>query len=48
VRSWRGLEARNVGKPIGDARDEVAAAAVVAYYAGAANKLEGSTHPGGG
>jgi acyl-CoA reductase-like NAD-dependent aldehyde dehydrogenase len=40
------LEARNAGKPIVDARGEVAAAAAVfSYYAGAANKLEGSVLP---
>jgi NAD-dependent aldehyde dehydrogenases len=40
------LEARNAGKPIGDARWEVNAAAdVFEYYAGAANKLFGETVP---
>ena len=40
------LEARNAGKPIGDARWEVNAAAdVFEYYAGAANKIFGETVP---
>jgi acyl-CoA reductase-like NAD-dependent aldehyde dehydrogenase len=40
------LEARNAGKPIGDARWEVGAAAdVFEYYAGAANKLFGEVVP---
>ncbi len=40
-------EARNVGKPIGDARDEVALAAnCFEYYAGAVNKITGQTIPG--
>ena len=40
------LEARNAGKPIGDARWEVNAAAYVfEYYAGAANKIFGETIP---
>ncbi|MGZ4713501.1 MAG: aldehyde dehydrogenase family protein [Acidimicrobiia bacterium] len=40
------LEARNAGKPIGDARWEVNAAAdVFEYYAGAANKLFGEVVP---
>jgi len=40
------LEARNVGKPITDARAEVAAAAeVFEYYAGAANKFFGEVIP---
>ncbi|MBK5288531.1 MAG: aldehyde dehydrogenase [Acidimicrobiia bacterium] len=40
------LEARNAGKPIGDARWEVnAAAGVFEYYAGAANKIFGETIP---
>ncbi len=40
------LEARNAGKPIGDARWEVNAAAdVFEYYAGAANKIFGETIP---
>jgi acyl-CoA reductase-like NAD-dependent aldehyde dehydrogenase len=40
------LEARNAGKPIGDARWEVNAAAdVFEYYAGAANKLFGDVVP---
>ncbi len=39
-------EARNAGKPIGDARWEVNAAAdVFEYYAGAANKIFGETVP---
>ena len=41
------LEARNVGKPIRDARDEVGLAAnVFEYYAGATNKVGGQTIPG--
>jgi betaine-aldehyde dehydrogenase len=40
------LEARNVGKPIRDARDEVGLAAnVFEYYAGATNKVGGQTIP---
>jgi betaine-aldehyde dehydrogenase len=40
------LEARNTGKPIADARWEVASgAACFEYYAGAATKLAGSTPP---
>jgi acyl-CoA reductase-like NAD-dependent aldehyde dehydrogenase len=40
------LEARNAGKPIGDARWEVGAAAdTFEYYAGAANKLFGEVVP---
>lgn len=40
------LEARNAGKPIGDARWEVeAAAGTFEYYAGAANKLFGEVVP---
>jgi betaine-aldehyde dehydrogenase len=40
------LEARNVGKPIRDARDEVGLAAnVFEYYAGATNKVSGQTIP---
>lgn len=40
------LEARNVGKPIRDARDEVGLAAnVFDYYAGATNKAGGQTIP---
>ena len=40
-------EARNVGKPIRDARDEVALAAnCFEYYAGATNKIAGQTIPG--
>jgi acyl-CoA reductase-like NAD-dependent aldehyde dehydrogenase len=40
------LEARNAGKPIGDARGEVAAAADhFEYFAGAANKVFGETVP---
>lgn len=39
-------EARNVGKPIGDARDEVEnTARIFEYYAGAANKLFGEVVP---
>jgi acyl-CoA reductase-like NAD-dependent aldehyde dehydrogenase len=41
------LEARNVGKPITEARDEVGLAAnVFEYYAGATNKVAGQTIPG--
>jgi betaine-aldehyde dehydrogenase len=41
------LEARNVGKPISEARDEVGLAAnVFEYYAGATNKIGGQTIPG--
>jgi betaine-aldehyde dehydrogenase len=41
------MEARNVGKPIRDARDEVVLAAnVFEYYAGATNKVGGQTIPG--
>jgi betaine-aldehyde dehydrogenase len=41
------LEARNVGKPIREARDEVGLAAnVFDYYAGATNKVGGQTIPG--
>ena len=40
------LEARNAGKPIRDARDEVGLAAdVFEYWAGAANKILGETIP---
>jgi betaine-aldehyde dehydrogenase len=40
------LEARNAGKPIGDARWEVdAGASCLEYYAGAATKLAGTTPP---
>jgi betaine-aldehyde dehydrogenase len=40
-------EARNVGKPIRDARDEVGLAAnCFEYYAGATNKVGGQTIPG--
>lgn len=40
------LEARNAGKPIRDARGEVAlAAAVLEYWGGAANKIFGETIP---
>ena len=40
-------EARNVGKPIRDARDEVGLAAnCFEYYAGATNKIAGQTIPG--
>jgi betaine-aldehyde dehydrogenase len=40
------LEARNAGKPIGDARWEVdAGAGCLEYYAGAATKLAGTTPP---
>ncbi|MEA2569128.1 MAG: hypothetical protein QOI24_1129 [Acidobacteriota bacterium] len=41
------LEARNVGKPIRDARDEVELAAnCFEYYAGTTNKIGGDTIPG--
>jgi len=41
------LEARNVGKPIRDARDEVGLAAnCFEYYAGTTNKIGGDTIPG--
>ena len=41
------LEARNVGKPIRDARDEVGTAAnCFEFYAGATNKIGGQTIPG--
>ena len=41
------LEARNVGKPIRDARDEVRLAAnCFEFYAGATNKVGGQTIPG--
>jgi acyl-CoA reductase-like NAD-dependent aldehyde dehydrogenase len=41
------LESRNVGKPIGESRDEVGLAAnVFEYYAGATNKVGGQTIPG--
>ena len=40
------LEARNVGKPIGDARDELGiVAATLEYWGGAANKIFGETVP---
>jgi len=40
------LESQNVGKPINDARDEVGTAAnCFEYYAGAINKIGGSTIP---
>src|SRR6266705_2164929 len=40
------IEARNVGKPIRDARGEVAlVAAVLEYWGGAANKISGETIP---
>src|SRR5437588_8052755 len=40
------IEARNAGKPIRDARGEVAlVAAVVEYWGGAANKISGETIP---
>lgn len=42
------LEARNAGKPLADARDEIGLAAdVFEYYAGAANKQFGETIPVG-
>src|SRR5438105_9384164 len=38
------LEARNVGKPIGDARDEMGiVAGTLEYWGGAANKIFGET-----
>jgi len=41
------VEARNVGKPIRDARDEVGLAAnCFEYYAGTTNKIGGDTIPG--
>ena len=40
------LESRNVGKPIADARDEIALGArIFEYYAGAVTKLYGTTIP---
>src|SRR6266496_4225208 len=40
------LEARNVGKPIGDARDELGiVAGTLEYWGGAANKIFGETVP---
>src|SRR6266511_3816988 len=40
------LEARNVGKPIGDARDEIGIVAdTLEYWGGAANKILGETVP---
>jgi acyl-CoA reductase-like NAD-dependent aldehyde dehydrogenase len=40
------LEARNVGKPIGDARDEIGIVAdTLEYWGGAANKIFGETVP---
>src|SRR5436305_9352417 len=40
------LEARNVGKPIGDARDEMGiVAGTLEYWGGAANKIFGETVP---
>ena len=40
------IEARNAGKPIRDARDEIAlVAAVLEYWGGAANKIFGETIP---
>jgi acyl-CoA reductase-like NAD-dependent aldehyde dehydrogenase len=40
------LEARNAGKPIGDARDEIGLVAdVLEYWGGAANKVFGETVP---
>jgi acyl-CoA reductase-like NAD-dependent aldehyde dehydrogenase len=44
--SFATMEARNAGKPIGDARSEVeGAAACLEYYAGAANKFFGEVVP---
>jgi acyl-CoA reductase-like NAD-dependent aldehyde dehydrogenase len=41
-----GLEARNAGKPIGDARDEIGIVAdTLEYWGGAANKIFGETIP---
>jgi len=43
-----GLESRNIGKPIADARDEIALGArVFEYYAGAISKFFGQTIPVG-
>jgi acyl-CoA reductase-like NAD-dependent aldehyde dehydrogenase len=40
------VEARNVGKPIGDARDEIGIVAnTLEYWGGAANKIHGETVP---
>jgi aldehyde dehydrogenase (NAD+) len=40
------IEARNVGKPIGDARDEIGIVAnTLEYWGGAANKIFGETVP---
>src|SRR6266705_2403691 len=40
------VEARNVGKPIGDARDEIGIVAnTLEYWGGAANKIFGETVP---
>ena len=40
------LEARNVGKPISDARDEIGIVAdTLEYWGGAANKIFGETVP---
>ena len=45
-RSWRVLEARNAGKPIGDARGEMEMVAdMFRYYAGAPERLLGDTIP---
>ena len=45
-RSWRALESRQVGKPIGGARWEIGQVSkVLEFYAGAATKIRGSTIP---
>ena len=45
-RSWRVLEARNAGKPIGDARGEIGMVVeTFRYYAGAPERLLGETIP---
>ena len=45
-RSWRVLEARNAGKPIGDARGEMGMVVdTFRYYAGAPERLLGDTIP---
>jgi acyl-CoA reductase-like NAD-dependent aldehyde dehydrogenase len=46
IEAYAAVEARNAGKPIGDARSEVeAACACLEYYAGAANKFFGEVVP---
>ena len=45
-RSWRMLEARNAGKPIGDARGEMGMVVdTFRYYAGGPERLLGDTIP---